>query len=132
MKLGAFVVCGLLLGCANGQNPGKTLTLMLEEIRARNDVPALGGAIVESDFVEIVTVGVRKRGTSAKVTDNDHWHLGSDTKAMTATLIAMLVEEKKLKWYDTIGERFPELRNEMNAAYRDVTLQQLLCHRGGF
>jgi CubicO group peptidase (beta-lactamase class C family) len=29
---------------------------------------------------------------------------GSDTKAMTATLMAVLVEEGKLKWTTTVGE----------------------------
>src|SRR2546421_8863271 len=37
--------------------------------------------------------GVRKRGTGQRITFDDRFHLGSCTKAMTATLVAMLVEE---------------------------------------
>src|ERR1035438_3122980 len=42
--------------------------------------------------------GVRKRGTAERITLDDRFHLGSGGKAMTATLVAMLVEEGKLNW----------------------------------
>src|SRR5499427_10675590 len=42
--------------------------------------------------------GVRKRGSAERITLDDRFHLGSCTKAMTATLVAMLVEEGKLNW----------------------------------
>src|ERR1044071_8169839 len=42
--------------------------------------------------------GVRKRGSAEHIALDDQFHLGSCTKAMTATLAAMLVEEGKLKW----------------------------------
>src|SRR5580704_18329300 len=40
--------------------------------------------------------GVRKRGTVERITIADRFHLGSNTKAMTATLVAMIIEEGKL------------------------------------
>jgi len=48
--------------------------------------------------------GVRKRGTGERITFDNQFHLGSCTKAMTATLVAMLVEEGKLDWTTTLGE----------------------------
>ena len=42
--------------------------------------------------------GVRKRATAERITLAERFHLGSCTKAMTATLVAMLVEEGKLNW----------------------------------
>jgi len=74
---------------------------------------------------------VRKAGSPEAVTADDLWHLGSCGKAMTATCIATLVDEGKLRWNSTIGEVFPELRDGMNADYRGVTLDLLLSHRGG-
>src|SRR5215470_15665287 len=50
--------------------------------------------------------GVRRRGTAERVTLDDRFHLGSCTKAMTATLVAMFVEEGKLNWTSTVGEVF--------------------------
>jgi CubicO group peptidase (beta-lactamase class C family) len=48
---------------------------------------------------------------------------------MTATLIATLVEEGKLSWTTTMGEVFKDV--EMDAAWKEVTLDLLLTHRAG-
>jgi CubicO group peptidase (beta-lactamase class C family) len=106
---------------------------VLEPIRERYDLPALAGGIVTSDgIVAQGAVGVRKYGTETPVTINDEFHLGSDTKAMTATIIAMLVEKGKLSWSMTLSDALPELATTMDPAYRSVTLDQLLAHRAGF
>ena len=57
--------------------------------------------------------------------------LVSDTKAMTATLTAMLIDEGKLRWDTTIADAFPELKGTMDKQYEAVTVEQLLTHRGG-
>ncbi len=50
---------------------------------------------------------------------------------MTATLIAMLVEDGTLRWDQTLAESLPDLASRMHADYRGVTLEQLLSHRAG-
>ena len=50
---------------------------------------------------------------------------------MTATLIALLVEEGKLSWSTTPREVFPKLSGSIYPAFRDVALEQLLAHRAG-
>ena len=67
------------------------------------------GARDEQRLVTAGVVGTRKRGTEIAATLNDQWHLGSDTKAMTATLVAKLVEKGRLKWESTVAEVFPDL-----------------------
>ena len=37
----------------------------------------------------------------------DNWHLGSDTKAMSATLIALAVDAGELSWDETLPDLFP-------------------------
>ena len=73
--------------------------------------------------------GVRKRGTAERTTLDDRFHLGSCTKAMTATLVAMLVEEGKLNWTTTLGELFADTVKPMHPAWEKVTLRQVLAHR---
>ncbi|MGD1018415.1 MAG: serine hydrolase domain-containing protein [Verrucomicrobiia bacterium] len=75
--------------------------------------------------------GVRKRGTAERITLDDRFHLGSCTKAMTATLVAMLVEEGKLNWTTTLGELFADTVKPMHPAWEKVTLPQVLAHRSG-
>ncbi len=105
---------------------------LLRPIRERHDLPGLAAAVVAGkDLVAIGAVGVRKRGDETRVTAEDRFHLGSCTKSMTATMLATLVEEGKLGWNTTVGEVFPELAEQMKPAWKSVTLEQLLTHRGG-
>ena len=110
----------------------KEINSILDPIREKYDLPALAGMIVCSDgSTEIGAVGVRAAGRDAPVNVNDRWHLGSNTKAMTATLIALLVEEGKLHWNTTLADGFPDLADRMHPDWRKVTVEQLLSHHGG-
>jgi len=117
----------------NKDQAAADLNSILEPIRQTYDLPALAGAIVTSKSLAAAgAAGVRKYGTKIPVTINDQFHLGSDTKAMTATIIAMMVETRRLDWKTTLAAALPELAPKMDPAYRQVTLEQLLSHRAGF
>ena len=110
----------------------KDMTQAIEVIRKNHDLPALAVVVVKDGRIcDRVAVGVRKWGDPTPVTTNDVFHIGSDTKSMTATLAAMLIDEGKLKWDTTIADVFPELKDKMNKQYEAVTVEQLLTHRGG-
>lgn len=101
----------------------------LDSQRKKWKLPAVGVAIVTSDSQPVIEVaGVRKRGTDVNVTKDDLWHIGSCGKAMTATMIARLVESGSLRWEQTLAETFPELQDKMSASIREVNLVQLLSH----
>ena len=105
---------------------------LLEAVRQKHNLPALAGAIVTGKGpVAIGAVGVRKAGTEVPVTVGDQWHLGSDTKAMTATMIAALVEQGKLTWETTIEETFPDIAATLPPELRRATILHLLSHRAG-
>lgn len=108
------------------------LAALLEPIREQHHLPALGALVIINGKVAAVrVVGVRKLGGSARATVNDKFHLGSDTKAMTATLVAMLVEQGVVTWDATMANLFPTLAPSMDAGYRKATLAQLLGHQAG-
>lgn len=110
----------------------EAVTRLLKPIRQKYNVPAMAAAVVTSAGIKFVgAVGVRKRGTDIPVGLDDFWHLGSDGKAMTSTLIARLVEQGKLRWNSTLSEIFPDLASNMNPEFRNVTVLELLCHRAG-
>ena len=109
-----------------------SLNATLEPYLSRYDLPALAAAVVrDGRVVAAGAVGTRRVGTQTPVTINDRFHLGSDTKAMTALLAAMLVEEGKLRWDSTVAQIFPELSATMSPKLRGVTLTQLLSHTSG-
>ena len=112
--------------------PAPDLGARIEAIRAKSGVPALGGALVTRDGLQGVWVaGTRRVGGEEKVTADDLWHLGSCTKSMTATLLALLVARGDLAWDTPLHALLPKLASEMHADYRDLTLIDLLCHRAG-
>ncbi len=99
---------------------------------ARYDLPAVAAAVAsKGKVVAFGAVGTRRAGEKIPVTVEDRFHLGSDTKAMTALLAAMLVEEGKLQWDSTAAGVFPELVENMDPGLRRVTLVQLLSHTSG-
>lgn len=105
---------------------------LLEEIRAEFHLPALAAGIVTPlGLQENGCVGVRKLGDKTPITNADLWHLGSCTKAMTATMIATLVKEDKLHWATRLDDIFPELSEKMSHDFRRITLTQLLSHHSG-
>jgi CubicO group peptidase (beta-lactamase class C family) len=105
---------------------------MLTSIREKHHVPGLAAAAVRGEeLIAIGAAGVRQHDKPEAVTIDDQWHIGSCTKSMTATLAAMLVEEGKLKWDSTIGQVLPAMRGKMRPDWNEVTLEQLLRHRGG-
>ena len=123
----------VLFACGTAVAAGPaSLDSMLEPYLARYGLPALAAAVVRDGHVVAAgAVGTRRVGTQTPVTINDRFHLGSDTKAMTALLAAMLVEEGKLRWDSTVADVFPELVAHMDPGLQKVTLTQLLSHTSG-
>jgi len=131
----ALVLAGLAtmaLAPLRAADAPPTIAALLEPIRAKYGVPAMGGAIFTSDgMVEMGVTGVRKAGTTVPATVDDLWHLGSDSKMMTALLAGSFVAEKKLAWDAKIVSFFPEIAKDVPAANRDITLSQVLSHHAG-
>jgi len=73
----------------------------------------------------IGATGHRARGTNDPVSLGDRWHLGSCTKAMTSTLVALLVKEGRIAWQTTLGEVYPE-ETSAQPAWQAVTIEHLL------
>lgn len=109
----------------------RTLAEELEAIRMDTKLPALAAAVWrDGKVVESAAVGLRKVDDPAsKVTTTDLWHLGSNTKAMTATLIGIYVDRGTLEWTDTVATLFKGWK--VDPGYAKVTLDQLIRHTGG-
>ena len=100
---------------------------LLRQIRDEYKLPALGAAILTpAGLQESAVVGLRKTGDATRATVDDLWHLGSCTKAMTATLLGTLVQEQKLQWETTLVALFPDLASQSSEDFRQITLAQLL------
>ena len=122
--------------CAFGESPPRTgirdLWRLLERERKKQGLPAVAAVVIQKDrIVAQGTAGLRKTGDKARVELDDRWHLGSCTKTMTATMIAVLIERGDLSWDTPIGKALPDLAETMRPEYCNVTIEMLLAHRGG-
>jgi CubicO group peptidase (beta-lactamase class C family) len=129
----SLLFSGLLCMTLPGQFLAQaSLDETLRPFLAKYEMPAVAVAVVqEGKIIALGAVGTRQVGTNTSVTPTDRWHIGSDGKAMTALLAAMLVEEGKLRWTSTLPDIFPELTEKMTPSLRKATLEQFLCHTSG-
>jgi len=105
---------------------------LVRGIRETRHIPAIAVMVQEHGRIESAVVGVRALGHPEPATLDDQWHIGSDTKAFTATLIARLAEKGVLALDDTLERALPALAGAMHPGYRKVTLAQILTHTAGF
>jgi CubicO group peptidase (beta-lactamase class C family) len=127
----AFGALGLAFsaGAARARAPAVSPTLIADTLKA-SGTPALAGLVVTpTDIPFIQAAGVRRAESSEPVTIDDQWHLGSNTKAMTAAVYGRLVEMGRARWGATVPELFPDLTTD--AAWRTTTVESLMAHRAG-
>ncbi len=121
----------LLLTHAHAQSPDAVRNI-LEPIRQKHGLPSLAAAVfTDKGLIVAATTGTRKKDEKERVTDDDLWHLGSETKAMTATLAGTFVKEGKLAWTDKAAGFFPDFAKRIHPNLRDITIADLLSHRSG-
>lgn len=133
-RLGTLVVLALLMALPAGEIRAQATDFarIVDSTRRATRMPAIAAAIVTRDSVlAYEAVGVRRSGDASAVTRDDRFHIGSNTKAMTAGLVGLLVDEGRLAWTTTLAELFPELAARMRPEYRDVTVRDLLTHHSG-
>jgi CubicO group peptidase (beta-lactamase class C family) len=100
--------------------------------RVETGAPALAAIVmVDGEVRGSAADGLRSADGSTPVTGQERWHLGSISKAMTATLVARLVEKDIVSWDDTVGEVLGDAVPAMHDAYRPATYRHLLAHRSG-
>lgn len=110
----------------------QSLDGLLRPYLAQYDLPALAACVTRHGVIVAAgAVGTRRVEADIPVTLQDKFHIGSDTKAMTALLAAMLVEEGKLRWDATPATVFPEFKAGMDPGFSSLTLEQLLSHTAG-
>ena len=129
MKVLVSVLAGALL-CTAPVQARQSLQTEAEALLAESGAPAAGVArVTRAGDRAIAVAGVRSLGQDAPVLSGDLWHLGSNTKAMTATLAARLVEAGQIHWDTTLEEGLSGI--EMDPVFASVTLADLLHHRSG-
>lgn len=103
-----------------------------EKTRTDWQIPGMAIAIVKDDKVVFARgFGVRELGKPEKVDENTLFAIASNSKAYTATSLAMMVDEGKLKWDDKVTQYVPEFQMYDPYVTREMTVRDLVSHRSG-
>lgn len=126
----------LLSGCAGLVSKDTTLDVnyidaAVAEAMKDGKLPALAVQIIkENEKFYFKTIGKRSIQNSAEVKYFDKWHLGSDTKAMTAFLVALAVQDGKIKYESKLSDIWGK-RINFHKLNKNLTIADILTHGSG-
>jgi CubicO group peptidase (beta-lactamase class C family) len=136
--LSAFATTGLAAfgGTARARETGSVAAAVdafaQEVMAAFPDEPGLGVAVVENGEITLTKgYGVKRMGAPAKCDENTIFGIASNTKAMTAAALAMLVEEGKVEWDAPVTRYLPNFEMKDPVVTKLMTVRDLLVHRSG-
>lgn len=114
----------------NALPPG--LDAYIAKVLQTFEVPGISVAIVKDGKPLLAKgYGVKKMGEAAPVDANTLFAIASNSKAFTATALAMLVEEGKLKWDDPVVNYLPSFKTSDIYITANLTIRDLLVHQSG-
>jgi CubicO group peptidase (beta-lactamase class C family) len=95
-------------------------------------VPGMAvGIIKDGKIILSKGYGLRHMDQKDRITDETYFGVASNSKAFTATALAMLIDEGKLSWDDKVIDIIPNMRMKEDYVSREYTIRDLLSHRNG-
>ncbi|MBD0350101.1 MAG: serine hydrolase [Flavisolibacter sp.] len=96
-------------------------------------IPGAAVCVVKDGKVVVMKgYGVREAGTNDMIDENTLFMIGSNTKAFTATALAMLDAGKQLSLDDKVQKWLPDFKLYDQWVTKEANIRDLLCHRLGF
>ncbi|HEX5870424.1 MAG TPA: serine hydrolase domain-containing protein, partial [Longimicrobium sp.] len=114
------------------QGPLDGLAAYVEQGMRDWNAPGLALAVVKDDSVVFARgCGTRTLGRHEPVDEHTSFAIASTTKAFTATTLAMLVDEGKVRWDDPVSMHVPAFQLADPGLSGELTVRDLLTHRTG-
>ncbi|TAH43919.1 MAG: hypothetical protein EYC71_09350 [Gammaproteobacteria bacterium] len=124
------LLLGMLLAAPAAANQG--LDAAFEAAMQRFHLPGLAVGVIENGRVVYKrTQGELIVGSGRKIDSNTLFKIASNSKAMTASTLARLVDAGKLKWDDAVVTRLPSFRMFDPWVTRNLQIGDLLVHNSG-
>lgn len=109
----------------------KLEALIKDEMKTAQ-IPGLAYAVVQGDqILDTKAYGVRALDGNGLVDSHTIFQIGSASKAFTATMVAMLVEEGRLAWDDRVVGHLPQFAMHDPWVTREMRVADLICQRSG-
>lgn len=111
----------------------KQIDDVVNKARQAFDVPGVAVGVIHDGKIVFAKGYGRKADNekSGQVDTSTLFAIGSNSKEFTATALATLVDEGKLKWTDRVNDIMPEFRVSDPWITRDFRVSDLLTHHSG-
>ena len=97
------------------------------------DQPAVGVSVVRDGRTVLARgYGEKRMGSGEAADENTQFAVASNTKATTAALLAMLVDEGKVEWDAPVRTYLPDFTLSDPFIGERITVRDLISHRAGF
>jgi CubicO group peptidase (beta-lactamase class C family) len=131
-SLAALLAAGICLARAAAAQPDADIDRVVRDALKAWGVPGVAVAVVRDDqVVYLKGHGLRQAGSDRPVTPDTVFPLASCTKGFTTAVLAMLVDDGRLRWDDPVRKHLPWFHLGDPLADREVTLRDLVTHRTG-
>jgi CubicO group peptidase (beta-lactamase class C family) len=128
-----FLMLASLTALAAHAQSDAVLDRHFDDILARYRFPGLAVGVAEHDQVTYRRMaGELSVGSAAGIDADTLFKIASNTKAMTAAVLARLVDAGKLKWDDPVTKYLPDFRMHDPWVTRELQVRDLLIHNSGF
>ena len=131
-KAVCIVVSILTFGTNWAQITEKEVDVLVEKTLKTFNVPGIAvGIIKDGKLVFAKGYGVTNIKTQQKVDANTLFGIASNSKAFTASALAILVDEGKINWDDKVKKYLPEFKMYNEYVTDEFTIRDLLTHKSG-
>ena len=104
----------------------------VDDLMTRYQLPGLAVGVIENGKVTYTrTAGEIAAGSGQPVTPDTLFKIASNTKAMTASVLARLVDAGKLRWDDPVVKHLPQFRMHDPWVTEHMQVRDLLVHNSG-
>lgn len=116
----------------SGKELFKGFDRYVKKVQEKWNIPGIAVAVVKDEkLIFAKGYGVLRKGKSSPVTTETLFGIASNTKAFTATALAILVDEGRIRWDDPVIKYLPSFTMYDPYVTRKITVRDLLTHRSG-
>ncbi len=109
------------------------LAIELEAKRKEYHIPGMAIAVVKDDQIIMARgFGVMDLQQKTPVTAETLFSIGSSSKAFTATMLGMFVDQNKLEWDQQVTDQLPNYQFKVDGEIVPITYRDMLSHRTGY
>ena len=108
------------------------LDAAIHDTAERYELPGIAvGVIADGEVAHVRTIGETVAGSGERIRPDTLFKIASNSKAMTATVLARLVQAGRLRWDDPVVEHLPHFAMHDPWVTEHMTVRDLLVHNSG-